>query len=207
MRRKLVGGSRLLLQLAMGIAALTPLAAGAVGGGVTSSTVTHSFVVQGTSARAIVSYMNGHAFEGDHGAAYASIHPNYQLMLATQQRGTQCVVRNVSVNVAFDLTLPLAANPGGMSPRTRAAWNNFAGFARAHEAHHKGSYLGCATAFVAQAKRQSASQCFVLESNIRQMLMDMKRNCELKQVPFDRAQAQVLVRLRLFAMARSQSFR
>jgi len=151
--------------------------------------------------------MDTHALQGDHGAAYANIHPDYQLSLTTTQRGGLCVPASVRIHIDFELTLPVAANPGRMSGRTRAAWNGFAAFARGHEMHHKASYIACATALVAQARRQSASECFALESAIRGMLAQMKRDCEAKQVAFDRAQARVVPNLKLFTMARYQSLR
>lgn len=179
----------------------------AAGGGVTTSTDLRTYPVEGTTALALLRYMDTHPVQGDHGAAYASIHPDYQLSLVTTQRGGMCVPQSVSVNVAFTETVPEAASRGAMNGRTRAAWDSFAAFARAHEAHHKASYIACATAFVVQAKRQSADECFALESSIRGMLAQMKRDCEAKQVPFDRAQARVLVNLRLFTAAQYQSAR
>ena len=176
-------------------------ASGAIAG-VTTSTDQRNFVVQGTTARGLVRYMNSNAVSGDHGHAYASIHPDYQLSLSTKQSGGMCRASLVDVHIDFELILPVAASPGGMSSRVRGAWNSFSNFARAHEGHHKASYTGCATSFVAQARRQSAGQCFVLESNIRQMLSQMKRDCEARQMPFDRAQARVLRNMSLFSLAR-----
>lgn len=189
--------------LAAALVACLPCAGAADGGGVTSSTNTRNFRVEGSTATALVRFMNGHPLQGDHGAAYASIHPNYELMLTTRREGAMCVPARVVVHVDFELTLPVAASPGAMSKRTRSAWAGFAAFARAHENHHKASYLGCARAFVGEARRRAASQCFALEADLRGRLATMKRACEAKQAPFDRAQAQILPRLALFAMARS----
>ena len=172
--------------------------------GVTSSTDQHSFVVGGTTAAGIVRFMNSHAVSGDHGNAYASIHPHYQLSLTTRQNGGMCRADRVDVHVDFDLTLPVAADAGSMGRTTRSAWNNFTAFARNHEAHHKASYLGCASSFVVEAKQQSAPSCFELGSDIRQMLNEMRRTCEARQIPFDRSQSRVLRNLRLFSMARYQ---
>ena len=171
--------------------------------GVTSSISQQAFIVDGTTASGVVRFMNGHAFEGDHGHAYASIHPDYQLSLTTRASRGMCRPAQVSVNVAFELTLPVAADAGSMSGRVRGAWNNFAAFARTHENHHRFSYLGCAQAFVAQARRQSAPSCTQLEGDVDQMLYAMKRACEVKQVPFDQSQAHILRNLSLFALARA----
>jgi predicted secreted Zn-dependent protease len=172
---------------------------------VTSSTTTHTYAVDGGTALGLVRYMNSHPVQGDHGAAYASIHPNYELSVVTAQRGSKCVPLKVSVNVDFDLTVPVADSPGRMSGRTRAAWNAFTAFARGHESHHKASYLGCARAFVARARRQSAGECVALEFDLRTMLSQMKRDCETRQMAFDHVQARILPRLALFRMARQQA--
>jgi len=193
--------SRPLLRLLI-LAVSTAPAVGLAGSGVvTTSTTVHDHWVDGSTASALVRFMNGHPVQGDHGAAYASIHPDYQLSFTTAQRGGQCVAQSVSVNVEFDLTLPVADSLGQMSGRTRSAWNAFTAFARAHEGHHKASYLACARTFVAQAKRQTAGECFALESQIRTMLSQMKRSCEAKQLQFDQSQRRVLSRMSLFAMA------
>ena len=169
--------------------------------GVTSSTDQHSFVVEGSTASGLVRFLNGHAFEGDHGRAYASVHPDYQMSVTTRESGGMCRPARVDVHVDFDLTLPVA-DTSRMSGRVRGVWNGFAAFARAHENHHRQSYLGCAQSFVAQARRQAAPSCFELENDLDQMLYAMKRACEAKQRPFDQSQARVLRYLGLFVLAR-----
>ncbi len=190
-----------LLRLALAGAVCVVLSPAAFAG-VTSSTDQRSFVVEGTTAVGLVRFMNGHALEGDHGHAYASIHPDYQLSMTTHDSGEMCRPALVDVHVDFDLTLPVAADADGMSRNTRSAWNNFAAFARVHENHHKMSYLGCASAFVVQARQQTAPSCDEVSMEVRQMLYDMKRDCEVKQRPFDQSQSRILRNLRLFALAR-----
>ena len=190
-----------LLRPATGAVALA-LLAGPAGAAVTVSVEQHEFVVSGTTANEVVRYMNSHALTGDHGHAYANIHPDYQLSLTTSESGGICRPSQVDVHIDFDLTLPVAADASEMRGRTRWAWNGFTQFACSHEAHHQSSYTACASGFVAEAWRQSASECFELESDIREMLRDMRRDCELKQVPFDRQQSRVLAGLSIFAMAR-----
>jgi predicted secreted Zn-dependent protease len=170
---------------------------------VTSSTDQHSFIVEGSTAGGLVRFLNGHAFEGDHGRAYASVHPDYQMSVTTRESGGICRPARVDVHIDFDLTLPVA-DTSRMSGRVRGAWNGFAAFARAHEKHHKQSYLGCAQSFVAKARRQAAPSCVELESDLDQMLYAMKRACEAKQRPFDQSQARVLRYLGLFVLARSE---
>ena len=47
-------------------------------------------VVQGTTASGLVRSLNGNPVRGDHGSAYASIHPNYNLSVKTRERGGMC---------------------------------------------------------------------------------------------------------------------
>lgn len=160
-------------------------------------------VVHGTTAAALVRSMNGNPVRGDHGNAYASIHPNYNLSVKTKERGGQCRAE-VSIRLNFTLILPKAASPGGMNSRTRSAWNSFVNYARNHEAWHQSSYTGCAKSFVGRAERMSAKQCFALSSDIRTAFNKMKRDCEAKQLAYDRGQRSVVARMSLFSMARAQ---
>ena len=120
-------------------------------------------LVQGTTAAGLVRSLNGNPVRGDHGSAYASIHPNFNLSVKTKERGGQCRA-DVTVRLRFDLILPKAASPGGMSSRTRSAWNSFANYARNHEAWHQSSYTSCAKSFVSRAERMSGKQCIALQS-------------------------------------------
>ena len=164
---------------------------------------TRDHLVRGTTAAALVRSMNSNPVRGDHGNAYASIHPTYDLSVKTKERGGQCRAE-VTVRLRFDLTLPKAASPDGMSSRTRSAWNSFANYARKHEAWHQRSYTSCAEGFVSKAKRMAAGQCFALQSDIRTAFNQMKRDCEAKQIAYDRGQRPVVAGMALFSMARAQ---
>jgi predicted secreted Zn-dependent protease len=147
--------------------------------------------------------MNSNPVRGDHGNAYASIHPTYNLSVKTKERGGQCRA-DVTVSLRLDLTLPKAASPDGMSSRTRSAWNSFVNYARKHEEWHQRSYTSCAQSFVSKARRMTAGQCLALQSDIRTAFNQMKRDCEAKQVAYDRGQRPVVAGMALFSMARAQ---
>ena len=159
-------------------------------------------LVQGTTASGLVRSMNGNPVHGDHGSAYASIHPTFNLSVKTKERGGLCRA-DVSIRLHFDLTLPKAASPGSMSSSTRAAWNSFTSYARNHEAWHQSSYTGCARSFVSRAERMNDKQCLALQSDIRTAFNKMKRDCEAKQLDYDRGQRSVVAGMRLFSMARA----
>ncbi|MBI4922069.1 MAG: DUF922 domain-containing protein [Devosia nanyangense] len=193
----------LLLRLALTGAVAVVLCSATSRAGVTTSLYQQDHVVTGSTAAQLVRSMNASPVRGDHGNAYASIHPNYTLSVETRERGGICRA-SVDVAIHFRLTLPKAANTGRMGRSTRSAWNGFVNFARNHEAHHRVSYTECARSFVVRAERMGDRQCFALSSDIRQMFAKMKRDCEAKQLAFDRSQARVLPGLSLFAMARHQ---
>lgn len=172
-------------------------------GQVTVTVNKRDHMVQGSTAGALVRSMNSNPVRGDHGRAYASIHPNYDLSVRTKDKGGQCRA-DVSIKLRFDLTLPRAASPGKMSSRTRNAWNSFVGYAKSHEAWHQSSYTGCAKSFINKASRMSGKQCITLQSDIRTAFNKMKRDCEAKQLEYDRGQRSVVARMNLFSMARMQ---
>jgi predicted secreted Zn-dependent protease len=197
--RRASGGS---LRALVAGAALLSLCAAALAE-VTVTVHQRDHLVSGTSAAGLVRSMNGNPVRGDHGNAYASIHPNFNLSVSTRERGGICRA-DVRIRLSFQLTLPKAASPGAMSSRTRSAWNGFANFAKRHEAWHQSSYTGCAKSFVAKAERMSDRQCHALQSDIRQAFNQMRRDCETKQLSYDRSQARVLAGLALFSMARAE---
>jgi predicted secreted Zn-dependent protease len=160
-------------------------------------------IVQGTTASGLVRSMNSNPVRGDHGSAYASIHPSYTLSVKTKERGGMCRA-DVTIRLHFSLILPKAASPGGMSSSTRSAWNSFVSYARNHEAWHQSSYTSCAKSFVSRAERMSDKQCYALSSEIRTAFNKMKRDCEAKQLAYDRGQRATVAGMRLFSMARSR---
>jgi predicted secreted Zn-dependent protease len=162
-------------------------------------------IVQGTTATQLVRSMNSNPVRGDHGNAYASIHPNYNLSVKTKQSGGMCRA-DVDINLRFDLVLPKAANTAKMNSRTRNAWTSFETYARNHEAWHQSSYTSCAKSFVSKAERMSDKQCIALQSDIRTAFNQMKRDCEAKQLAYDREQRSVVARMSLFSMYRMNRF-
>lgn len=169
--------------------------------GVTTTSHTNSYSVPGTTAKAVMRYMQSNPIRGDHGAAFASIHPSYALSIDSKQSGAMCRATRVDVRISFALTLPEATGRAQMSKRVRSAWDAFAAFARGHEEHHRQSYIGCAKSFVAAAQQKRGPSCVALEGDIRRAFESSKRDCEAKQVAWDRGQKGVLRRQSLVRMA------
>ena len=191
------GFGRLLLcvVLAGGLFAVPVLA------GVTTTDSKRAHVVSGTTAREVVSNMMRRPLRGDHGGAFANIRPYYSLSIDSAKKGNVCRATDVDVKIRFVITLPEATHRARMSKSVRGAWDNFADFARRHENQHKQSYVGCAKAFVARALRERGPSCGAVESVIRRMFEQSKRDCEAKQLAFDKQQRSAVSRLRLFNMA------
>lgn len=164
---------------------------------------TQYHTVQGTTASGLVRSMNSNPVHGDHGSAYASVHPNFNLSVKTKDHGGMCRA-DVDIKLSFQLTLPRAASTGGMSSSTRSAWTSFANYARNHEAWHQSSYTSCARSFVSRAERMSGKQCVGLQGDIRTAFNKMKRDCEARQLAYDRSERSHVAGMRLFSMARSQ---
>jgi predicted secreted Zn-dependent protease len=183
------------------VAAFLLLVADAIAAGVTSSVTTRSYNVHGTTARALVRYMQSHAIAGDHGAAFANIRPRYSLDFETEQVGGMCRADDVAVIIRFTLTLPVAVDRGRMSPRVRKAWDSFLAFARRHEEHHRQSYIGCARRFIGTAERQSEASCPMVRRVVRHLFETMRRDCEAMQVQWDRGQRGALRQQSLIRMS------
>jgi predicted secreted Zn-dependent protease len=188
--------------IGVAVAAGLVVDAAPVGAGVRSSSQIEAYRVGGTTAASLVSYMRNNPYPGEHGDAVANIQPSYSLSIATKNAGGACRASSVDLNVRFLMTLPQATNASGMSAATRGAWSNFVAFARRHEETHRGIYLQCASGFVAQAMRLTASSCFSLQSNIRSLLEKAKRACDVRQNAFDNGQYRSVLNLGLFAMAK-----
>ena len=195
---KAATGRRLCLVLALALigAGVVPVLAE-----VTATDTHRKHRVDGTTARALVSNMQRHPFAGDHGGAFANIRPRYTLSVDTKESSGQCRPTEVDVKINFVITLPEATQRARMSASVRKAWDNFVAFAKRHENTHRSSYIGCAKSFVSRAMRERGESCFAVESAIRRMFDKAKRDCEVKQVNFDRSQRGAVTRLRLFNMA------
>jgi len=186
--------------IAMAVAPM--IATGDVKAEVRSSTELRAYVVGGTTAASLVSYMRKDPFPGDSGPAVANIRPHYTLSIDTTYSDAVCKPSNIDLNVNFVMTLPEARTPAAFSPSTRSAWNAFVDFARRHEETHRSIYLDCADDFAAKALQVTASNCTSLRESIAAIFEAETRACERRQRAFDRAQYRIVLGLSLFGSAR-----
>src|SRR5262245_32948241 len=103
MSTRLTSGVARLVLTAMAFVLLAPESGIA---GVRSTTEFRAYVVGGTTAGSLVSYMRRRPFRGDYGPAVANIRPNYTLSIDTTFSDAVCSVRDVDLNINFVMTLP-----------------------------------------------------------------------------------------------------
>src|SRR5262249_44798128 len=142
---------------------------------VRSSTEFGAYVVSGTTAGALVSYMRRRPFHGDSGPAVANIRPHYTLSIDTSFSDAVCSVKDVDLDINFVMTLPQARTPGAFSPATWSAWSNFVEFARRHEETHRSIYIDCAGEFAVQIAPLVAANCTGLRATIATMFKAANR--------------------------------
>jgi predicted secreted Zn-dependent protease len=174
---------------------------------VRTTTATRAYVVGGTTASGLVSYMRSHPFPGDYGNAVANIRPSYSLTVGTSTGKGGCSASNVSLRIHFTMTLPRAKSTSGMAASTRSAWNSFAAYARQHEETHRRIYVACANSFIAKARKVSGSSCSAVQATVRRLLEAEKRSCEAKNRAYDRAERSRVASMSLFRMASSRGKR
>lgn len=174
-----------------------------VGAEVRAATEFRAYVVGGTTAGALVSYMRRRPFPGDYGPAVANIRPHYTLSVDTTYSDAVCRVKDVDLAINFVITLPQARTPGAFSPATWSAWSNFVDFARRHEETHGTIYVDCAKEFAAKLQPLVDSGCSDLRATIAAMFKAANRACERRQLAFDRREYGKVLRLSLFRSTRS----
>src|SRR4051812_9387730 len=170
--------------------------------GVRSTTELRAYVVGGTTAASLVSYMRRRPFRGDCGPAVANVRPHYTLSVDTTYGDAVCTVKDIDLGINFVMTLPQARTPGAFSPGTRSAWYGFVDFARRHEETHRAIYVECADSFTAKALELAAASCTELRARIDTMFKGEDRACERRQRGFDRGEYRRLLRLSLFRAPR-----
>lgn len=195
--RRLLGGPLALCVMAACLGGALPTLAA-----VTFDTVYRSYLVGGTTERAIVRYMRQHPYRGDSGHAYANTRHSYNLKVETREEGGMCRVADIDLAIDFTITLPKSSNPGGLTASAKRSFDGFAGFTRRHEEHHRASFVSCGRNFAAKARRMSAGQCYQLVSDIKALLRKADHACEAGERGFDRQQSKAVNGLSLFVKGR-----
>lgn len=132
------------------------------------------------------------------GPALANITHDHKLAVETKSSNGICRVSNLDFTWKFVITLPKAVDEARMSPATRAMWQEFAGYLKRHEEHHRTIFIGCADGFLGKAEKLTAGRyCFGLKRKVKRFVDKQYDACMVKQRAFDRDARQSVSRLAL----------
>jgi predicted secreted Zn-dependent protease len=196
-------GTRAAVQMALLAVSGAAVATAAAAGGVTATTETEYYALDGDTPTAIVNFFHAHPFSGDRGPALANIRYTAELTVATRESGSGCRAAAVDLHLDFVVTLPTSDEIPAMSRRTRAMWNELAAFAKAHEYGHRAMDLQCARSFIARAQRISGDTCGSVEDKVRDMLEASESACDAAQTGYDQRESKRAANLLLFRAARA----
>ncbi|MBD1546823.1 DUF922 domain-containing protein [Roseibium aggregatum] len=197
----------------MGWRITAPIAAAAVlllGAGdilraeIIQKTVERKYTVYGKTAADVAAYMRDRPFHGDSGAAIANIRPKYSFDFKTKKSGASCKADRFRLRIQFTLTLPYAAQESSFDRRTKSRWKSLQRFVRGHEAVHKKIYLSCARQLERDVRKLRPEFCGSLNRDIARLIRESKKECEKKQLAFDRRQLRSLTYHSFFKLARQE---
>jgi predicted secreted Zn-dependent protease len=166
--------------------------------GVKTSTAVRYYTVSGSSRESLARTVGGNPLHSSAGASIASIDANFDLSLAVENRGRQCVARDAIVSAKFVITLPQASETD-MSPVTRKQWRGLVSFARRHEERHREIYVQCFHEFLGKTKAlQSRASCGALKTDAQRLFNATMNMCKRRQEAFDRSESARLESLPIF---------
>ncbi|MEM8688748.1 MAG: DUF922 domain-containing protein [Pseudomonadota bacterium] len=160
-----------------------------------------SYSVPGTSAYALLSYMqaNGPHANGSRALATTSASFRYQADTVT---ANGCRLKNFQVSTTFVITLPKATQKSKMSSGVRKRWRQFVKHARWHENRHKEIWIGCAKKIERSARRMGRqSSCNAAWAKAQSLVKTELARCDRLHAAFDRRETARASRLPLIAQA------
>ena len=116
-----------------------------------------------------------HSYAPRSGRAYGLTEITFVPAFELSGEGHQCRAKNVSVDLALEITLPKWRDGKGLSKSVRSRFHRFERYVRAHELHHAG--IAKAYARKAESKiavMRSTKGCGDLRRRIALYLMQMK---------------------------------
>ncbi|MEM1198390.1 MAG: DUF922 domain-containing protein [Pseudomonadota bacterium] len=160
-----------------------------------------SYSVPGTSAYALLSYMqaNGPHANGARALATTSASFRYQADAVT---ANGCRLKNFRVATTFVITLPKATQKSRMPASVRKRWGQFVKHARWHENRHKQIWIGCAKKIERIAGRMGRqSSCNAAWAKAQSIVKTELARCDRLHAAFDRRETARAARLPLIAQA------
>ncbi len=160
-----------------------------------------SYSVPGTSAYALLSYMqrNGPHANGSRALATTSASFRYQ---ADAHKANGCKLKNFRVSTTFVITLPKAKNASRMSSKVRRRWGQFVKHARWHENRHKAIWIGCAKKIERVAGSMGRQRsCSAAWSKAQSIVKTELARCDRLHAAFDRRETARASKIPLIAQA------
>lgn len=166
-----------------------------------SSTKVKYYSVPGTTAHALLSYMqsNGPQVNGSPALASASASFRYKADAVTTNG---CRLKNFRVSADFVITLPKAAQKTAMPSGVRKRWRQFVKHARWHENHHKKIWIRCARKIERTARSMRPQRsCNAAWAKARSLVNSELARCDKIHAAFDRKETANAHKLPLIAQA------
>lgn len=160
-----------------------------------------SYSVPGTSAYALLSYMqrNGPHANGSRALATTAASFRYQ---ADTHNANGCKLKNFRVTTTFVITLPKATSASKMPSNVRKRWKQFVKHARWHENRHKSIWIGCAKKIERAASAMNRqSSCRAAWSKAQAIVKTELARCDRLHATFDRKETARASKIPLIAQA------
>jgi len=137
-----------------------------------------------------------------HGSnAIAMITPKFEVKGDLVQQGNSCRVQGFDIEHAFKITLPKLKTQNDLEPKVRILWDKFAAHAKWHEEEHRRIWLGCIALGERTVRALRAPSCAKLDEVAAKSLSKIFKDCEAKQVAFDKREEKVIERHALVQQA------
>ncbi len=151
------------------------------------------YAITGNSASEIYGAMLKRGPEVNGVNAYASTLANSS-QAGRLVLGRDCRIDNYTFNIDFTINLPRLKNEAALKGATKARWDQFEVFLKAHEETHKTIWLGCARDLEAQVKAIRAGDCKKADKDASRLWNSMRKSCQKKHDAFDKAEQSKLLR-------------
>lgn len=145
------------------------------------------YPVKGRTAAEIYTSMVSSGPNVDGMDAYASTNATSEQSGRLVKTGS-CRVSDYSFRFDFTINLPKLRNEKALSSPTRAKWNSFQAFLRAHELQHTKIWLSCAADLERKVKALRASSCSTVDKEAGRLWKQMRNACEKRHQAFDAAE-------------------
>ncbi len=150
----------------------------------TTQTSFNYFAVHGKTPREIYADLLAHGPQvgGVDALATTNVSFSQKPVLAP---GASCRMKSFSTRLVFRVTLPRLADDTTTPASARTSWARFASELRAHEAHHKAIWIGCANRLERQVLALKSSTCESFNAAYAEISRKNLAQCGAENQAFD----------------------